>query len=469
MCISDSIAPAGSYPPAFRILTSSENVGHILRVIEHLSETSHLHSVSIMWLQGKASHLPPELWTRILEYATYVPGLYDVDVLDPFNCPNSQTPDDSFLKTDLASALKTKLSLPLVCRRWYAFAMPLLYRCIVVGSKQGLHAVIDTLMASKQRTTTQSDPSSSLGCCTHLVTIAVDDRVYSQDLRVEPLVQLIQCLPNLKILLISILHRSRRIGEPLPDHVMKALFETCGPSLQKVHFRKAIPSRQQSGVLTLCAPHLRTVIYGNEESYISFEDYCPVNLPRAPNLSFMTLTTRRSCHIIHDYHEHFPSVKQALFRTSRFLPSIDSWMHFLTMQGPLLTTVYLDLIGPRAASYVQPFMDALEIRCPHLIHLVIYLTDCWDLSPWSSISVTHLGVHCSQQDPITTANYPQLFTSILNLHAPALKVVRLLNPDSRSIQLMLRSPPQNTDAIHRRSRTLQFEDHEGKTLSLTSQ
>ncbi|TFY70961.1 hypothetical protein EVG20_g2048 [Dentipellis fragilis] len=77
----------------------------------------------------KLKRLPPEVWTNVFEFAAFVPGLMDVDVADPFDVPHSNTPTEPFDPEESSESTATLCSLVRVCRKWYAIAMPVLYRC----------------------------------------------------------------------------------------------------------------------------------------------------------------------------------------------------------------------------------------------------------------------------------------------------------------------------------------------------
>ena len=96
-----------------------------------------LSSIATMSMQARKQHLPPELWLRIFELATYVPGLLETDIPDPFDMdpPSILHLHQEYDRKLFKYSMVTKRSIVLVCRTWYSLALPLLYQVLYIPSR----------------------------------------------------------------------------------------------------------------------------------------------------------------------------------------------------------------------------------------------------------------------------------------------------------------------------------------------
>lgn len=74
--------------------------------------------------------LPEEVWLEILRCATLVPYLLDASPPDVFGYSAARRPE--VIRHCASRSLSVKLSIILVCKRWYTLALPFLYEAIVI-------------------------------------------------------------------------------------------------------------------------------------------------------------------------------------------------------------------------------------------------------------------------------------------------------------------------------------------------
>ncbi|KLO19689.1 hypothetical protein SCHPADRAFT_935178 [Schizopora paradoxa] len=88
--------------------------------------------------------LPPEIWLRILRWATLVPNALDTDAPDPFAYP--PVPSSELMQEEIRRSLRTKRSLVLVCKLWHELSIAFLYEVIYVGLMKTLSRLEYALM-----------------------------------------------------------------------------------------------------------------------------------------------------------------------------------------------------------------------------------------------------------------------------------------------------------------------------------
>ncbi|TFY70962.1 hypothetical protein EVG20_g2049 [Dentipellis fragilis] len=126
-----------------------------------------------------------------------------------------------------------------------------------------------------------------------------------------------------------------------------------------------------------------------------------------------------------------PSLRTLVFRLWDNSHRMDTWEHFLAIQGAYATTAHiLNRFWGKTA--VPPLLQLLAAHCPRLAHLVLYTARWIELLPEAMQalpeSVTHLGLH-RRYKPREDEDYEHLYDMCCRLGSTrkALRVVRMLN------------------------------------------
>lgn len=78
-----------------------------------------------------ARSLPPEVWLRVLRWATFVPNALDVDAPNPFSYPPPL--NQTNIQGAIRQSLRTKRALVRVCRQWKELSTRFLYEAVYIG------------------------------------------------------------------------------------------------------------------------------------------------------------------------------------------------------------------------------------------------------------------------------------------------------------------------------------------------
>ena len=163
---------------------------------------------------GPEPWLPSIIWSRILDYATYVPFATSTGAPTPFAYPGTPSQDD--IREDLRKILQTKKNITEVCREWYRIGVPLLYRCVYLRS----HKVAPLLANVRDRTD-------------YLVSYTIRfDWITTRDVVVagNDITDAIKCFPNLVIFTSRLPPKQigNRLSTPThPTNFGDNLHETC--------------------------------------------------------------------------------------------------------------------------------------------------------------------------------------------------------------------------------------------------
>ncbi|THH17450.1 hypothetical protein EW146_g3356 [Bondarzewia mesenterica] len=345
-----------------------------------------------MSLKTDRLQLPAEIWLRIFDFATFVPGILETEVQDPFDSPTTLLPHAEYelLSSTGKSSLATKRSLVQVCRDFYWLALPLLYQTVFLGPPKSTSA---------------------------------------RALRDAYLADILGCLSNLEILSVH----TNSLDLYIPHFVVDSLITTSASSLRKLYFERDsglhLRASDRMDLLDKC-PNLRTVSLGDS---IACKELCPIDLLRVSEPSFLTISSTPSgCTSRHLEHAPArPSLRHVLF--SRYghstEHSVDAMCHFLSVQGPYLESIQLDArFTPH--DWLQVGLNLFTDYCPRLARLTLILgSTSWrslSLNGLNLPSVTHLALHFDcRQGP---EDFQHLFLCLSNTYAPTLKVVRFLQP-----------------------------------------
>ncbi|KAI0062060.1 hypothetical protein BV25DRAFT_690578 [Artomyces pyxidatus] len=372
------------------------------------------------------SFAPPEIWIEIFEWASFVPGLMDIDLPNTFEHPTTFMVDGTaytFRVHDLKASLLTRKALVLVCKDWYSMAMPLLYQCLVVRSVKDAECLCLTLNKSRLRTE-EGHGDSALGSYTRHLVVRSRER--------SDLSEIIPSLPNLQILSFSLAipsatpsDASGGSGDVDPLFFLRAVLETCGNSLQRISATRLPYSiRCDIDAFTkMCmtmAPQLRTLITPD----VSVTRDLAIHSPVLPSLMS---TDDRNTEVSLDASPpsspseyDFVSVFEFLETRRTFL---EKWSPFFSAHGSHLTTVHLRFdIHCRAVH-----LSMLRIHCPNLRLVVLYFKSVpnryavRDMPP-----VLRVGIHFG--DIVPAADFLALSRMLSEMNTVPGRVVRFLHP-----------------------------------------
>jgi hypothetical protein len=418
--------------------------------------------------------LPPELWLRIFDCATRIPG-----VLSPEIYATSDVPQRIITRRQqrlLKDSLVTKRYLVRVCKQWYILATPFgalpflrisfdvfflraLYETIIIGRGRTLSSLCSTLIDSKRKIDHSSN-DHHLGWYTKRLDLAMRDQGrQGAASELDFLAEAIQCLPNLTIVMFSV-RAPRYVEHPLPTSIMRALADTCGPTLRIVDFSECVlhPFRHDWRMLLAATSHLR-VLRGPEVTPIFSEH--PRPLPVLSELTALTLTSSNIKEYLTE-ENHFPSLHELEFHYY-LPPPLDNWAGPLGVFGHNLTTVRLDF--NISAGYLQGELDVLSQHCPSLIRLTLSLK-LWEqlIDRLSLPSVSYLALRCWQyQAP--SSGYRRLFSNLSTMYGPTLQRVCLCDYHNVA-DLRLRHARVLAQGLEQISHSpFQLEDHEGQPFT----
>ena len=400
--------------------------------------------------------LPPELWLRIFDHSTWVPG-----VLEPGIYVTSDEPRRVITRRQqrlLKDSLVTKRYLVRVCKLWCTLATPFLYESIIIGRGRTLSSLCSALVDSKRKEGNAAH-DNPLGWYTKRLDVAMRDQGHQGAAsELEFLAEAIECLSNLTIVIFSV-RAPRYVEYPMPTSIMQALADTCGPTLRVVDFSESVlhPFRNDWRMLLTAAPYLR-VLSGPETTLISSYTIPLLDLPVLPELTALALASPNTKEYLTS-ENHFPSLSE--FEFHYFLPPLwDSWAGPLGVFGYNLTMVHLNF--NIAALYLQGEMNVLAKHCPNLARLILSLK-VWEqfIDGLSLPSVPYLALRCWQyQAP--SFRYRWLFASLSTISGPTLRTVRLC--DSHNVtDLRARHARVLAQGLEQISHcTFRLEDHEGQ-------
>ncbi|THH16148.1 hypothetical protein EW146_g4438 [Bondarzewia mesenterica] len=388
---------------------------------------------------------PNELWLRVFEFATDVPGIFDTDIRDPFDFPTSLPPHIPYDRVALQSSWSTKRSLVLVCKRWYFLATRYLYAVVLVDNPVVLKTIWNTLRACQSL----SDPT---GFWTRRLILG-GDLLQDSDPTIRSMTaDVIRQLP--KLTMFSVVDHLGANDKLLSDEVIEALITSAGSSLQQFYF-------QPDGAL-LTPSSWKALITGCPRLRIAFSNataICPMDMLSAPELDLVCVG-KHPCVARHQ--QSHTSAHQAYLAQHGYLSGLhdclQSRRHFLALHGNHLTTIYLafspDSFYAMASSDVLlQTLKLLSECCPSVLHLILIIENLRFLPLYLAHPfLTHLGIYCNNPNEASDFYPIGALSRLESVNMPSLKVVRLLNPLSvANIQLLSLT-------------SFRLEDHEGHEL-----
>lgn len=155
-------------------------------------------------IEGFSPTLPTELWCKIMELATFVPGTlptnetHSPNMLTPYHT-SSTYDDDTRVQAKLRKSLRMKRQLLFVCKDWLNPSLLNLYREVYIGSSHALVSLADSLNA-----TGEFDPYSdaNIGRSVLRLDVAMRDKAPDNDVVTSALLKVLDRVPGLQILVI---------------------------------------------------------------------------------------------------------------------------------------------------------------------------------------------------------------------------------------------------------------------------
>ncbi|KDQ59758.1 hypothetical protein JAAARDRAFT_631804 [Jaapia argillacea MUCL 33604] len=443
------------------------------------------------------SVLPPELWLRIFDLVTAVPDSLETDLDDPFDVTLKTSRKDE--QKRLRESLVTKCHLVRVCKQWQTLASRFLYRIIVVGRGRTLSSLAVTLSESKEKLEGSKD-ANPLGWYTQRLDFVTRGQTHSsrddslpsmadaarQEL--EYLAQIIRYMPNLSIFTMQA--ASKAYPEVMSTSVMRALGESCGPSLRVLNWpdfgsrigRILDPRPDEWRDLLSSCPNLRVVRCSDARRSLSGSSPYSSDIPSLQDMRLLTLSNKNcedylsfteseSDEVDSRWPNRFPSLQHVRYHDcAAYIPR--AWKRFLQLHGSTVTSI--TIIVHYFAADIQGHMDLLS-PYPNITHVNLHFGLWPRFRPHLRLptQITHLGI-LSYRPHASKAEYRELFESIRTLHrrSEGLQVVRFL--DQRNVKdLRERHAAELLWGVIRlsndrrgRRKGLKVENHEGRVMGV---
>ena len=341
-----------------------------------------------------------------------------------------------------------------VCKQWYSLATPYLYETIIIGRCKTLKTLHYLLQPSHSPENSEVGNDHPLGWWSTRLDVAMRDNDDGlTDIKLESLLQIIQSLPNLKILVFRITASNYQYN--FPSSFVPHLSRLPGRNLQAIvwYTRALTPNPHQWHAFLVNMPTIRTF------SCIHMDQLSDDPLPALPALRTLCLPHSRSSFL--NSTTSIPSLRHLIFVAC----SVDiGWKKFLLNYGHQLEVVRVHIIWKSGVSHV---LYTISQSCPKLRRLDIAIQTWGDL-PQDGLSlpatIRTFGLYCKHlQAP--RAGYKQLFSALRNMKVgPAFKFIQFLNPSNvmdlceHHRGLLLANVPELDEL---RFRML---DHEGRIL-----
>ena len=381
--------------------------------------------------------MPLPLPIEIVEYVLDLAGAFP-DLSAHLSHPYSLHSADHVLPL---SAIKLSagsfFSLALVCKQWNVICTPRLYRCLAIVDDTA--TVIDALLRTLEQAqiTARVSGSMPLGSLTRHLIVALSDCVNDDEdkhferrilRRFGYLGRLARCLPHLEILSISIF-TGDTWGRPLPYYgkdFAASVIQTCAPSLIKLHLHHealVLFSRPELRKLLESSPNLIAIIGAGVGDCIG----CPVTLPYLPKLKYLSVnSTMRRCDYIGHEDDRTPLLDHIHIQYGLLS---DHWVHLLSVQGPRLTSVSLDLRLSQEPENCSEYLSGLTKFCPNLLYLEICI-DNWFSFPRLELLplVERFGIHVQARNTSRGTSVDTICKKLATIQSPSLRVVQLMSP-----------------------------------------
>ncbi|KAG1761784.1 hypothetical protein EDD22DRAFT_894638 [Suillus occidentalis] len=397
---------------------------------------------------------PPELWITIFSLATDVPGLLSYDGPTSSDLPRSLVKEHEHKL--LKESLITKRNIILVCRTWHVLATKFLYQSVLVTRPTTLSSLVTAL----DRRSSGAARSVHVGWWTRRLDVSIqDDHCEASDY--AKLANIIRRFPNLSIVNLSMpmLPDNDSWLRQLPESVVMALVESCGPSLRVFDCSESILRPCRDDLMKLITAASNLSVLRCPICSPSARDKSPARLdmpvmPKLQSVSLMSVFLRDYLPDNKDAN-HFPALRKLTYDCIP-PPFLDhTWKKFVRLSCANVTTVHLDYS-----------LQADCECCSSLNDLVVYIRSWTEINSNLTLppSVSYLGLH-SKLRKAPAFHYKQLFVALHTISGSKLKTVRLLLADAvEDLRENHRALLESELADRTSCITFRIEDNEGHLL-----
>lgn len=374
-------------------------------------------------------HLASETWLQVFDYATWIPGALttsDPDALSAF----FRDGDGICSSRRFSDAIQLKVSLSLVCKRWYHLAAQSLFQHIVV--KSGRQAIaIAALLESK----TLWDGDRGPGWYTSRLDIALGGTHHWGTKHNSAMARILGSCPNLAILSTAL---SSFDSYTFPHHAFVSALTRNSIPLRRLELRGS-PSIINTIVSTFCSSVKVLWLATPLDAF-----YLPASVALyLPHLHYIHASSSASFSHL-SQHWTLPSMKCLFVERG--------WETCLNTRGLRLRRVSaLSNVSLPTLFHVCPSLESLSLSFDHLT-----MTSLDDVSPQPALR--HIYIECGLERRLLASTGPRLslhmaqYTLIRNLHTlvmrrvfPSLQCIRFYLPVlGASIRHRVRSCPSPT-------------------------
>jgi hypothetical protein len=412
--------------------------------------------------------LPPELWLKIMDQATFVPQALEAFVHDPFQRREIMTLRQ--IQAGLDAVSLTKRRLVLVCKTWKSLAVPILYSSIIVHTVTGLQKLISALHNNKL-----DDPNMTCGEWVRRLDLVFYDKFDGHmELETSPLAARLMAAfrrtPRLEMLAFR-MPRDSYIHDVWESIFLDNLYN-CLPSLRILHWPKIVYHRRTPEWLNMLAraPNL-TACHGLQLTLTeqNLDEYAQV-LPR--------LTYASACFDVAPAEATSQAVIQTPAQSSSAGSSLELhigwgvWFNSeailpvgpLSAIGPLLRRLSIDV---PETSELDDLLEPLSECCPQLHQLVLHMDSWFSFVGISALmlpeTLQYLGLG-SKRIQYKQIYYRQIVTVIETLSAPKLMAIKFIS-DRNTVDLRKHPRALQDMVAICYSRKIELWDHAGLTMS----
>ncbi|KZP13820.1 hypothetical protein FIBSPDRAFT_123227 [Athelia psychrophila] len=395
--------------------------------------------------------LPVELWQKIIEIATYIPGILEPEVWKLADRPSDYVIRDQ--QKELRASLVTKRYLVRVSKHWFAMATPYLYEAILIGRQRTLLSLCEHFQHFKAGDQISHNESRHLGWYTKRLDFAARD---TGDFYPDRLAEAIRYLPNLSIF--NLTPRRENGNGATFTCVARALAETCGPRLRLLNLSMEDPGvmRDEWQQLLSSAPNLlalhRPDVLVKPPVHASASYLAKLKSLITPSTGYYEMTNLPP---EHTHTSPFPNLQHVE------IPSITNYNG--PYGGDNQITV-LRIYVPGAAWY----WAEIERYFANIHRLVLFL-EHWEDFPETftvPLSVTHLSLSCRRMQG-RASTFERLFGIFAAMHTNSANL-RSVSLVSGRIRQYLRSRHPKTLALGMESIkecSFVLEDDEGRPFA----
>ncbi|KAF8800055.1 hypothetical protein BYT27DRAFT_7245794 [Phlegmacium glaucopus] len=267
--------------------------------------------------------LPPEIWSSIFVLATWSTDIYNPQLMVSAGCDTLYWEQLREFKRSLV----TKRYLVRVCKAWYYLASPFLFEYIFLGRGRVLAPLHDGMLRSEHAAGLQELPHA-IGSRTQRLDVHMRDRTDDPGAIMDILADILNRLPNLRILTFTLSGHGYQASHYLPENVLQAT-NACRDTLRFLNFYGGLgPSSNSWASFLMNHPRLEAI-------------NAPVALTQLGN-PHLVLNSLKSIYV-HCYTDRseqlecdedrfsnidFPNVDHAIYDVTSLTPELDFALHY---------------------------------------------------------------------------------------------------------------------------------------------